>query len=1337
MTFHNATDERAVHTTSNAIIVSMLPDICWTPFGPIMLPIPYFIIGFCHEVENASGTTGTQETADLTMASRLTTVYGDEPGTGGGLISGVNKGYCRPITHSTSVKVDGQFVVTNKSIFWMNCNGPDGPGNTIGKVVYLTAQDYAALYTAKQEERTCACDPVDVATGSVVLSAQDIEFGHASGLALTRHYASHGAHHAGLFGPGWSCWLDMYLELRSDDILLHDSEGRNIVFPPIEVGQSHFHAGEKLTLRRDQTGISIHDNRGHSYHFAPGQEAQKWRLQQLSRNFSTLEFSYQDQQLEWIKDETGTTWQLQYDQAKHLIAILGTSPADKTGRSRILLRRYAYDAYSRLIAVQDEQDDTWYYQYDDWNRLSKKTTRTGYAIHYQYGDDGRCAKSWGEDGLYYGAFKYYSRQRKTEVTDAEGNTTSYHYNHDGLVTKEIDPLGGVKEYHYDRQRKLIAETGLDGWVNNYQYDTKGRQTARIDQANNHWKEAPGVGLAEEIDPLGNRLIHLRDQWGNTIRSWDEDGNQQTHLYQGESIKKGKKVKSTDWLAYPGSNPNKTTAPEYDRKGRLIAETDANGNRCEYRYDAEDNLVQVIDPLGFKQKTAYAGFNKKIAEQNPNGDIIRYQYNRQGKLSALINENEQQHRFQYDALGRLVADIGFDGEGRQYQYDAAGNISQITEADGAELHLEYDRTGNLLEIAGTDKDGLQINNRYAYDAAGRLVEASNPYDSVRFAYDALGQVIKEQTERHTIQRQYDARGNLIARNTSWGSKVGFGYAEDKLIEVILPEGRNIRYQRDANGYPVEIHYPGGTKEQRDYDAMGQLLRQELTPGARESTPITRRYQYDARGKLIQLESNQEETKQYNYDGVGQLTGVTYPHHVSKNERFHYDPAGNLLHTHQGIQGNYAPDNTIRAFNGAKYEHDRRGNLTYKQTKEQTCRYRYNLLNQLIGCQLPNRTQAEYHYDALGRRIAKIVDGKITRFYWDQFQIVAEESDGEQTEYVFEPDSYILLTMVKADRAYFYHHDHLGTPQEITDMTGRIAWVGWYDAFGQCEISPIANIASQWRFQGQYHDEETGLHYNVFRYYQPELGRYLTRDPISYLSGDLNLYRYVGQDYVNDTDALGLFVCGGLCIGAIAVGVVAAGYAIYYFANKESEEECEGCDDSNSIDRKGEDSFKRDENGDIVATKIGDPFLTQHAGAPGVHFSVTKYELELVDGTKIEAYKSHGKYDSATRKIVPDARLDTDCHGVTFSGGEYWINDDQVEQILSGGGYKPTISPEPGDVLIYRNSSGDVVHSVTVTQVDAQGVVSEVIGLGGLEIDQHTDHPDDAWYDSSATQEIWTK
>jgi len=174
------------------------------------------------------------------------------------------------------------------------------------------------------------------------------------------------------------------------------------------------------------------------------------------------------------------------------------------------------------------------------------------------------------------------------------------------------------------------------------------------------------------------------------------------------------------------------------------------------------------------------------------------------------------------------------------------------------------------------------------------------------------------------------------------------------------------------------------------------------------------------------------------------------------------------------------------------------------------------------------------------------------------------------------------------------------------------------------------------------------------------------------------------------------------------------------------------------KKGQQAFKRDSKGNIKAKKVGGPYGMQHGGAPGVIFMTEKYELELKDGNTIEASKSLGKYDPATGKIIPDNRMDTDCHGATFTDGEYWINNDQLAKTLSGGGFIPTTNPHPGDVAVFRDTFGNIVHSVTVYNVDASGSVTSVKGLGGLETTEQIDSPpSSAWHDPKATIEYYTK
>ena len=124
------------------------------------------------------------------------------------------------------------------------------------------------------------------------------------------------------------------------------------------------------------------------------------------------------------------------------------------------------------------------------------------------------------------------------------------------------------------------------------------------------------------------------------------------------------------------------------------------------------------------------------------------------------------------------------------------------------------------------------------------------------------------------------------------------------------------------------------------------------------------------------------------------------------------------------------------------------------------------------------------------------------------------------------SYIMLNgqplaMVTSDNSiYYYHNDHLGTPQKMTNASGTVVWAADYLPFGQADVT-IETIENNLRFPGQYYDQETGLHYNWHRYYDPKTGRYLTPDPIG-LDGGINLFTYVLNDPINLVDPLGLYL-----------------------------------------------------------------------------------------------------------------------------------------------------------------------------------------------------------------------
>lgn len=126
------------------------------------------------------------------------------------------------------------------------------------------------------------------------------------------------------------------------------------------------------------------------------------------------------------------------------------------------------------------------------------------------------------------------------------------------------------------------------------------------------------------------------------------------------------------------------------------------------------------------------------------------------------------------------------------------------------------------------------------------------------------------------------------------------------------------------------------------------------------------------------------------------------------------------------------------------------------------------------------------------------------------MLREETPGRNILYLYEPGSYAPLARVdqaegEAQKVCYFHTDQIGTPLELTTSEGEIVWQATYRSWGSINYLAVNNVEQNLRFQGQYADDESGLHYNTFRYYDPEVAGFVSQDPIGLLGGG-NLYTY---------------------------------------------------------------------------------------------------------------------------------------------------------------------------------------------------------------------------------------
>jgi RHS repeat-associated protein len=195
------------------------------------------------------------------------------------------------------------------------------------------------------------------------------------------------------------------------------------------------------------------------------------------------------------------------------------------------------------------------------------------------------------------------------------------------------------------------------------------------------------------------------------------------------------------------------------------------------------------------------------------------------------------------------------------------------------------------------------------------------------------------------------------------------------------------------------------------------------------------------------------------------------------------------------------------NGTHYFYDAEGNLVRKLAatgQEWYCQW--SEAGRLTSVLRPDGQLVRFTYDALGRRLSKHYRGQVTRWVWDGnvplhewTSLEVEETNVEDViTWLFEEDSFTPLAKLQGQQHYSVVSDHLGTPLELHGGGDTPVWTAELDSYGRVRRREGEGTACPFRFQGQYEDQETGLYYNRFRYYDPEAGQYISPDPIGLMA-----------------------------------------------------------------------------------------------------------------------------------------------------------------------------------------------------------------------------------------------
>jgi len=566
--------------------------------------------------------------------------------------------------------------------------------------------------------------------------------------------------------------------------------------------------------------------------------------------------------------------------------------------------------------------------------------------------------------------------------------------------------------------------------------------------------------------------------------------------------------------------------EHDADGQLIAIRQGTGpaaRALQFTFDALGNPASTTDPAGGVWGYVFDAAERLVVLTRPDGGAVAYQHDGNGNVTAITPPGRAAHLFDYTAAdleAEYVPPLLAAGAGTRYTYDADRRLTRVTRPDGRVIELSYDAEGRLAAVAS---GGAEI--AHTYDAAGRVISAA--------AFDGGTLVCTYDGFLRTSESWAGAVAGDLARavnndfltasdSVNGGHAVAYVYDRDRL----LIQAGELSVTRSAQNGFVTGTGLGGVSTATAYDEFGETSDFNAAFGG--NSLYSAQYASDKLGRITTMAETVEEVAAsyaYGYDGAGRLVEVRKDGALVA--ACSYDANGNRLTYSNGsntVSGTYDAEDRLTQFGTTTYQYSANGELVSKTRDGASTSYGYDPLGNLTSVSLPDGRRVDYILDARLRRIGKKIDGNIVQgfLYSGKLTVVAElDNTGEvASRFVYATRRHVPDYLVRGGRAYLIVGDHLGSPRLVVDAaTGTVAQRMDYDVFGNVTLDTNPGF-QPFGFAGGLYDRDTKLVHFGAREYDPETGRWTTKDPIDFWGGDTNLYAYVLGDPVNGFDPSGL-------------------------------------------------------------------------------------------------------------------------------------------------------------------------------------------------------------------------
>jgi RHS repeat-associated protein len=765
-----------------------------------------------------------------------------------------------------------------------------------------------------------------------------------------------------------------------------------------------------------------------------------------------------------VTSPSGRYVQFSYDGAGRII-----QAADNIARTV----SYAYDSAGRLSSVTDPNGKVESYAYDSSNRMTSVTDKRGNVmVTNVYDTNGRVSQQTLADGAVW-KFAYaldnYGNVAQTSVTDPRGYIRQSLFNSVGYLTQQIVAYGQPEQQTTtivrDATNLVQSVTDALGRKTTLSYDGFGNVTGitRLAGTANAVTDSFTYDPTTQkptthTDPLGHVTTVGYDWLGNLTSVADPLGD----TIQVANDAQGKPISITDQLGH-------VTQLTYSQSD-LSAVTDPLGRTVSLFNDSVGRTTGMTDPLGHETRYDYDFLNRVLRITDARGGMTGLTYDANSNLLTVQDARSVgTHAYTYDVRNRLKTYTDPNGNAQSYNYDASGNLSSTVDRKGQTTSYTYDGVNRLKTITYADNSTITL----TWDAGSRptqIVDTTN--GTLTRQYDDLDRLKQEVSPQGQVNYNYDAAGRRTLFSVSGLTAVSYQYDNANRLTQVAQGATVVGMTYDAANRPQGITLPNGVVQTYSVDGANQLLALSYDKAGTHVGDLA--YTYDQAGRRLTQS--------------GSLAKLLIPGTVSATT---YDAANRLTN-----------------WGGTQLSYDNNGNLSTLGSST----YTWNARDQLVAT---GDGGGEFSYDSFGRRTSRIVSGTTTPYLYDGGNAATAAGnfmlDGSGLDEIY--------AQVGSTATTSYVTDAIGSTVALTDSTGAIASSYSYEPYGADSRTGIADTPFQ--YSGRENDTDTNLYYYRARYYSPQLGRFISQDPLG-LAGGLNTYAYAAGNPTLYRDPTGKFV-----------------------------------------------------------------------------------------------------------------------------------------------------------------------------------------------------------------------